>query len=420
MIYPRVFLKIKEDEEIRHGFPWVYDNEISHIKHRKTERDEWCVSSLEETSEDSVGDGSAVEVFTKAGGFLGTGIINRKSKITIRLISDIHADKIFEDIYSFWEKKIFDAVNIRRLNYSDEDSYRLVFGEADFVPGFICERYRDVKGRVFLVVQFLSLSAEIFKNEILKALGKYASPDGIYERDDDEVRLKEGLNLRSGWIGKSFDNIFTIEENGVLLEVNVAVGQKTGYFLDQKKNRAVAASYCKGKKLLDAFCHTGAFALNAFKNGAREAVLVDLSDDALKTAEKNISLNGANDALHIVKADVFSLLKEYEASGERFDVIILDPPAFAKSVKSIQKAYGGYKEINLRAMRLLNSGGILVTCSCSYFFDSHSFYDMIMHAASDSHRRVQILEKRGAGPDHPILSGYSRSEYLKCAVCRVM
>lgn len=417
MNYSRVFLNAKEEVEILQGFPWVFDNEISYIKTKESDSSPWKDSSLEDAK---IEDGSAVEVFSKAGGFLGTGIINRASKITIRLISREHADKVFEDIQAFWERRIFDAVNIRKLLYSNEDSYRLIFAEADLIPGFICERFFDVKGRVFLVVQFLSKSCDVFREQIIRALKKAVKPDGIYEKDDEDVRLKENLPLVSGWIYGSGDDVFTIKENDVLLNVDVKDGQKTGYFLDQKNNRKAAAAFCHGKRVLDTFTHTGAFGLNAFKAGAREVISVDISEDACKMVEKNIQANGAEKVMKAVCADVFDLLKTYEKQGEKFDVIILDPPAFTKSAKNIQKAYGGYKEINLRAMRLLNEGGILVTCSCSHFFDAHYFYDMVMHAASDSHKHVQILEKRGAGPDHPVLSGYPKSEYLKCAICRVM
>ena len=361
-----------------------------------------------------------MEVCTKAGGFLGTGILNKKSKISVRLISSEHADKVFEDISDFWEKRILAAYNHRKLYYSDSDSYRLVFGEADLIPGFICERFCSEEGKVFLVVQFLALSCEVFREEILKALKKVCKPDGIYEKDDEAVREKEGLPLTSGWLdGKNFDTKITIIENEVRLSVDVEGGQKTGYFLDQKFNREQIKRFCHGKKVLDTFTHTGAFGLNAFKAGAREVTSVDISEEAVAMVNNNIKLNKAEKVMKAVCADVFDLLKKYEAEGEKFDVIILDPPAFTKSAKNIQKAYGGYKEINLRAMRLLNEGGILVTCSCSHFFDSNTFYDMIVHAAMDSHKKVQILEKRGAGPDHPLLAGYPKSEYLKCAICVV-
>lgn len=413
----RVFLKSKEEKEIQQGFPWVFDNEISYIKYRKNNTDEWQQTSLEDSK---IPNGTGVEVFTKAGGFLGTGIINRNSKITVRLISSEHADKVFSDIKSFWEKRVFDAVNIRRVYYSEKDSYRLIFSDADFFPGLICERYCAESGKVYLVVQFLSMAVDIYRNEILDALKKACKPYAIYEKDEEGVREKEGLPLSSGWIGKSAETEITIVENGIRLKVDIANGQKTGYFLDQKYNRIAASAFCHGKKVLDTFTHTGAFGLNAVKAGAKEVISADISEDAIKIVNENIKLNGAENVMKAVCADVFDLLKKYEAEGEKFDVIILDPPAFTKSAKTIQKAYGGYKEINLRAMRLLNEGGILITCSCSYFFDNHYFYDMLMHAAMDSHKKVQILEKRGAGPDHPVLLGYPKSEYLKCAICRVI
>ena len=249
---------------------------------------------------------------------------------------------------------------------------------------------------------------------------KICKPDGIFEKSDEAVREKEGLPLVSGWLdGKNFDTDIVIVENDVQLCVDIANGQKTGYFLDQKFNREGIKRFCHGKKVLDTFTHTGAFGLNAFKAGARDVTSVDISEETVEMVKHNIKLNGAEKVMKALCADVFDLLKKYEADGEKFDVIILDPPAFTKSAKNIQKAYGGYKEINLRAMRLLNEGGILVTCSCSHFFDSNTFYDMIMHAAMDSHKRVQILEKRGAGPDHPLLAGYPKSEYLKAAFCIV-
>lgn len=414
--FPRVFLKSKEEKEIQQGYPWAFDNEISHIKHRKDEKSEW---KNEELADCSLADGSVVEVYTKAGGFLGTGVLNRKSKITIRLISSDHADQVMENPADFYEKKIQNAYDLRQAYYSDQDSYRLIFGEADFIPGFICERFCDEKNRVFLVVQFLSLSCEIFREEILGALKKVCKPDGIYERSDIAVRDKEGLPQTAGWLGKEFESQITIVENGIKLGVDIANGQKTGYFLDQKFNRQAAARFCKGKRVLDTFTHTGAFGLNAVKAGAKDVISVDISPEAVEMVKHNITLNGAENSMKALCADVFDLLKKYEADGEKFDVIILDPPAFTKSAKMIQKAYGGYKEINLRALRLLNEGGILVTCSCSYFMESHMFCDMLMHAAMDSHKRLQILEKRGAGPDHPVLLGYPKSEYLKCIICKV-
>lgn len=415
--FPRVFLNNKEEKEIQQGFPWVFDNEISHIKYRADEKSEWKNESLKNCS---VEDGSVIEVYTKAGGFLGTGVINKKSKITVRLIGNEHADVIINDAAAFYEKRILDSYNMRRMFYDEKDSYRLMFGEADFIPGLISERFCDEKGHIIIVVQFLSLSCEVFRNEIIAALKKVCKPDGIYERSDASVRDKEGLVQTAGWIYGKGETQFTIVENGIKLGVDIANGQKTGYFLDQKFNRVAAAAFCKGKSVLDTFTHTGAFGLNAFKNGAREVTSVDISPEAVDMVNHNIELNNAGNVMKAVCADVFDLLKQYESEGRKFDVIILDPPAFTKSAKMIEKAYGGYKEINLRALRLLNEGGILVTCSCSYFMETHMFCDMLMHAAMDSHKRIQILEKRGAGPDHPVLLGYPKSEYLKCVVCRVL
>lgn len=410
----RVLLKPGEEKEISQGFPWVYDNEIALVKFPSKEG----IKTVP-FAECSAEDGAVVEVFASSGRFLGSGVINRKSKITVRMIGSIHADQILADTKNFWSKKVHDAVNIRRLFFSETDSCRLVFGEADFIPGLIAEKYVS-QGKVYLVVQFLALACEVFRADILGALKNAVSPDFIYERSDADVRTKEGLEQTSGWLGRSGSEVIQIEENGVKLLVDIAHGQKTGFFLDQKHNRSIIRRFCRGKKVLDAFSHTGAFGLNAAAEGARQVVCADSSQEAVDMAGKNSALNGVSDRVSAVCADVFALLKQYEADGEKFDVIILDPPAFTKKAKAIEKAYGGYKEINLRAMRLLNEGGILVTCSCSQYFDENTFYSMIMHAACDSHRRVQVLQKLGAAPDHPVLLGYPKSSYLKCAVCRVL
>ena len=417
-IYPRVFLNKNEEKEILQGMPWVFDNEISYIKHRNTEKEEW---KNETVAQCTVPNGEAVEVFSKAGGFLGTSIFNKNSKITVRIIGTEHADVIFADTYAYYEKKVQDAYDLRQMYYTAGDSYRLIFGEADLIPGLICERFCDENGKVIIVIQFLSMSCDVFRKEILTAIKKICKPDAIFERSDGAVREKEGLEDVVGWLDNDFgDGKITIVENGIKLGVDIVNGQKTGYFLDQKFNRAAAAQFCKGKRVLDTFTHTGAFGLNAFKAGAREVISVDISPEAVEMVNHNIRLNNAQSKMTAVCADVFDLLKQYEANGEKFDVIILDPPAFTKSAKMIEKAYGGYKEINLRAMRLLTPCGILVTCSCSYFMETKMFCDVIMHAAMDSHKKIQILEKRGAGPDHPVLSGYPKSEYLKCVVCRVI
>lgn len=418
MEFARFFLKKGEEREIRQGFLWAFDNEIERVKF--FDGKEWKDAPFAKiVSDGKVKDGECVEIFSQAGGFLGSGIFNSKSKIAVRIVSDLHAENFFEDKSNFIFKKICDAYNLRRIHFSEGESFRVCFDEADLLPGLTVERYFSEDEKIYLVVQFLALAAEIFRKEILAALEKVLKPFAIYERSDADVREKEGLEKKSGWLGRRGKDEIVIVENGVRILVDLPRGQKTGYFLDQKLNRAEIARYCHGKNVLDAFCHTGAFGLNAFKAGAKSVVCADISSDAVEITKKNIALNGAEKVVKAVCADVFELLRQYESEGKKFDVVILDPPAFTKSAKAVKKAYGGYKEINLRAMRILNSGGILVTCSCSYFFDSTTFYSMLSSAAADSHRRVQVLQKRGAAPDHPILLGYSRSEYLCCAICKV-
>ncbi|MBR5645572.1 MAG: class I SAM-dependent rRNA methyltransferase [Treponema sp.] len=429
--FKRVFLNKNEEKEILQGFPWVFDNEISHFKHRENEKQEWKNETFDKCT---IKDGEIVEIYTKAGGFLGCGVLNKKSKISVRIISDEHADQISNDFESFWYNKILNSYKLRQLYFKAQDSYRLVFGESDLIPGLICERFCDIENKVFIVIQFLSLSCNIFRKEILRSIVKICKPDFIYERSDSSVREKEGLECISGWLdlsddefklaGKSSDyyykkDDFIILENDIKLKIDIINGQKTGYFLDQKYNRQTLKNFVKGKSVLDTFTHTGAFGLNAVKYGAKSVISVDISEEAVKMVGENIRLNNASDKMTVVCRDVFELLKEYEKKNQKFDIIILDPPAFTKSAKMIEKAYGGYKEINLRAMRLLNDGGILITCSCSYFMETNLFVDMLMHAAIDSHKKVQILEKRGAGPDHPVLLGYPKSEYLKCVICRI-
>ena len=429
MNFPRIFLKPKEETGIQQGSPWVFDNEIAFVKHKTGGK-----VFQQELKDCAVAPGTPVEVFSRGGMFLGTGVFNPRSKITVRFISKDRAEALFgaeadgavpeslhgESVRRFFLERVESAQVARFFYYNEAESYRLVFAEADFIPGFTADRYVDEAGRVFLSVQFLSLAAEVFREELLEALRDVCRPAGIYERSDAAVRELEGLPLKKGWIGAEHNPVITIRENGILLAVDLENGQKTGYFLDQKDNRKIVASLAKGRRVLDTFTHTGAFGLNAVAGGAREVVSVDISPEAVAGVEENIRRNNAASVMRAVCADAFDILRRYEEAGERFDMVILDPPAFAKSAAKTGKAYGGYKEINLRAMRLLPPGGILVSCSCSHFMGPELFYDMLVHAAADAHRRLQIFEKRGAGPDHPVLAGYAKSEYLKCAVMRVL
>ncbi len=436
------------------GSPWIYDNEILFVKYMKDGRiqqQEFRVEGRGGTGDRGafpVVDGTAVEVYSKSGLFLGTGIFNGRSRIAIRLLSREKPETIFGSLAELEEsgglerKGVLDgifhsqatrdfflglikrALDLRYLFYRKADSYRLIFGESDGIPGLVVDRYYDVGGHVFLSVQFLSLAVEIFREEILLALESLCHPFGIFERSDVHVRQLEGLELQKGWIGPERNPRITIRENGILLKVDLEQGQKTGYFLDQKDNRRMVASLSQGRRVLDTFTHTGAFGLNALSGGAKSVVAVDISPEAVATVEENIALNKSlckeGRTMEAVCCDVFDLLRRYQEEGRQFDLIVLDPPAFAKSAGKVDKAYGGYKEINLRAMKLLVKGGILVTCSCSHFMDAATFYGMLAHAARDARRSVQIVERRGAGPDHPQLLGYDKGEYLKCAVVRVL
>jgi len=393
----RIFLKAKEEERIKLGHPWVFDNEIGRYQGD-------CPT------------GSTVDVFTKDGQFLGRGIINRNSKISVRIFT---RNKDEEIDGAFFSRRIASALETRSRFYGKHDSYRLMFAESDLVPGLVVDRFADVSGKVYLSVQFLTLSVDSHRDEIVKALNDTVKPDGIFERSDVHVRGLEGIPEQKGWIGAASDPVITISENGIKLRVDLENGQKTGYFLDQKDNRKVVAGLSRGMAVLDTFTHTGAFGLNAWKGGAVSVESADISEEAVRTVNENIALNGASSVMTAVTADVFDLLKAHEKEGRRYDLIVLDPPAFTKSAKMIEKAYGGYKEINLRAMKILNPGGYLITCSCSHFFDAGHFYHMIQNSAMDAHKTVQILEKRGPGPDHPSLSGYPESDYLKCAVLRI-
>jgi len=393
----RIFLKAKEEDRIRLGHPWIFDNEIGVFQGD-------CPT------------GEALDVFTKSGQFLGRGVMNRNSKICVRIFTRKKDEEINGALFT---RRIQDALDTRTRFYSPEDSYRLLFAESDLIPGLVVDRFADVSGKVFLSVQFLTLGVETFRDEIISALREVVKPDGIFERSDVHVRGLEGIPERKGWIGDSYDPLVTIRENDILLKVDLENGQKTGYFLDQKDNRKLIAGLSRGMSVLDTFTHTGAFGLNAWKGGATSVESVDISAEAVSTVNENILLNKAGFVMKAVTADVFDLLKEHERAGRKFDLIVLDPPAFTKSAKMIDKAYGGYKEINLRAMKILNRGGFLVTCSCSHFFNADHFYRMIQNAAMDAHRTVQLLEKRGPGPDHPSLAGYPESDYLKCGVLRV-
>ncbi len=385
-----VTLKKGEGRTLKAGGMWVYDNEIASV-----------TGDFE--------DGDIVEVHDFDGYCMGCGYINRKSKITLRMLSR-KKDAVIDE--SFLERRVRDAWEYRRQTI-DTSSCRLIFGEADFLPGIVVDKFADV-----LVVESLALGIDRWKGAIVEALKKVLAEDGIhirgvYERSDAKVRLQEGMERVKGFIGEAFDTKVEIVENGVRYMVDVEDGQKTGFFLDQKNNRAAVGRLCKGKKVLDCFTHTGSFALNAGMAGAESVLGVDASQLAVEQARENARLNGLEERVRFECADVFELLPRLEQQGERFDVVILDPPAFTKSRNSVKNAAKGYREINLRGMKLVRDGGFLATCSCSHFMEPELFAKTIREAAAGAHRRLRQVEFRTQGPDHPILWAADQSYYLK-------
>lgn len=392
----KVTLKKGEGRTLSAGGSWVYDNEIDKIEGDFTN-----------------GDLVKVEAFN--GHPFGTGFINTKSKITIRMMSRIENQVIDE---AFIEQRIRDCVNYRKKTI-DMSSCRLIFGEADFLPGIVVDKYSDI-----LVVQSLALGIDKFKMKILDLLKIILAEEGmiirgIYERSDAKVRTLEGMELVKGFIGEPFDTKVQIVENGVKYHVDVELGQKTGFFLDQKMNRAAIKPLCIDAKVLDCFTHTGSFALNAGLAGAKSVLGVDASELAIDEAKKNALLNGLEDVVKFQVANVFDILPELEESGELFDVVILDPPAFTKSRDSVKKATKGYKEINLRGMKLVKDGGYLVTCSCSHFMSPELFSKTIALAAKDAKVLLRQVEYRTQAPDHPILWTAEESYYLKFYIFQV-
>lgn len=395
-IHGRVVLKKGEGRTIKSGGLWVFDNEIDVI-------------------EDSVIDGGLVEVNDFDGYFMGIGFINRKSKITVRMLSR----RTIEVNKAFIENRVRTAVDYR-MKTVDTSSCRMIFGEADFLPGIVIDKFSDI-----LVVESNALGIDRLKMDIIEALKnclhEYGMDiRGVYERSDAKVRLLEGMERYKGFIGPSFDTKVIIEENGVKYYVDVEDGQKTGFFLDQKYNRLAVRKLCKDAKVLDCFTHTGSFALNAGFAGAKSVLGVDASELAVRQATENAALNGLSDSVKFICEDVFELLPELERKGEKFDVVILDPPAFTKSRSSIKNAVKGYREINLRGMKLVKDGGFLATCSCSHFMDPELFTRTIAEAAKNVHKRLRQIEYRTQAPDHPILWDSSESLYLKFYIFQVV
>jgi len=378
----------------RNGHPWVYAGEIEQIP-----------AGAE--------DGAVVRVADSRGRFLGMAYLNRASKITLRYLTARD-----ESIDAAWWRSQVAASLARRRDLPRVDhtnALRLVNAEADGLPGLIVDRYAET-----LVVQFLALGLEPWRDTIVAALQELVAPASIFERSDVAVRGLEGLPERSGLLaGDEPPPLVEIYEGPARLLVDIRTGQKTGMYLDQRRNRAAAGSYARGARLLNCFAYSGAFGVHAGLAGAVEVVNADISAAACELAERNMALNGLAERHRAVEANCFDLLRSYSDAGERFDMVILDPPAFTKSRGAVEGALRGYKEINLRAMRLL-SCGILVTCSCSQHIDDATFLEMLRAAARDARRDVRILEHRGQGPDHPMLLRAPETRYLICIIAEVM
>ena len=391
-----VTLKKGEGRTLKAGGAWVYDNEIDTI-----------LGSFE--------NGDIVTVHDFDGYFMGYGFINTNSKITVRIMSRHKEHPVTEE---FLRERVRAAWEYRK-QVIDTNSCRIIFGEADWLPGLVVDKFSDV-----LVVESLALGIDKLKPLILDSLVEILKEDGIairgiYERSDAKVREQEGLPRYKGFIGEPFDTKVEIVENGVKYIVDVQDCQKTGFFLDQKNNRAAIQKLCKNKQVLDCFTHTGSFALNAGIAGASSVLGVDASELGVRQAQENARLNHLEDRVTFQCADVFDLLPSLEEQGEKFDVVILDPPAFTKSRQATKNAVKGYREINLRGLKLVKDGGFLATCSCSHFMDPELFAKTIREAARGAHKRLRQIEFHTQAPDHPILWAAEESYYLKFYIFQV-
>lgn len=384
-----VTLKRNEEKKVLNGYPWIFANEVQKIEGKDKQ-------------------GSVAEVKAFDGRYVGKGFINHHSKIIVRMLTT-KSEEINKD---FFEERIKIADEGRReLGYND--NYRVVFGESDNLPGLIVDKYGDK-----LSVQFLSLGIEVVKNDVIDILVKRFAPSTIYERSDVAIREKEGLPLKKGVIYGKNETQSIIVENGLKLIVDLENGQKTGYFLDQKENRDDLKFYVKDKTVLDCFCNEGGFSLCAKKYGAKEVTAIDISKTAIELVEKNAKLNDLEIKTRV--ADVFEALREYRKSGEKFGVIVLDPPAFTKTADTVKAGYKGYKDINANALKLVEKGGYLVTCSCSQHLTLPLFLQMIKESVFESGVRAKLVELRTQGKDHAVCIGYDESLYLKVAVIKVL
>ena len=384
-----VILKRGEEKRIIAGHPWVYANEVSRIEGKDR-------------------NGSLATVKSQDGKYIGKGYINHLSKILVRIF--IRGDE--EDTKEYYLNAFKNAKEFRQsLGYNN--NYRLIFSEADNIPGLVVDKYGD-----YLVMQCMSLGIDQRKDMLVQCLVELFNPKGIYERSDASVRVKEGLETKSGLLYGDVPDEIIIEENGIKMSVDVKNGQKTGYFLDQKENRLAIRRYTKDKNVLDCFCNSGGFSMNAATN-ANSVKAVDISKAALQTVQRNASLNNFKNVTTI-EGDVFKVLRDEKTAGNKYDAVILDPPAFCKSINEVKDSLRGYKDINILGMKLVEKGGILVSSSCTHFITEQMFMNMLTDASRESGRRVRVLEIKTQAPDHPALLSDDETSYLKFVVLQVL
>lgn len=388
----KFFLRKKVGDRVVNGHPWIFSNELGDV-------------------DGDYQPGDIVEVYSYNGSFIGKGYINPSSQITIRLLTRDKEEQVNND---FFYNKIKEAWEYRRqIGYVE--NCRLIFGEADGLPALIIDKFND-----YLVIQTLALGIDMWKGAIVDALNKIFSPKGIYERNDVPVREVEGLPQIKGFLSDPFDTNIIINENGLKFHVDIVNGQKTGYFLDQQDNRRAIQHIVKDADVLEAFCYTGTFSMHAAHYGAKSVLGLDISDKAVATATANAKLNGFEDRCRFEAVNAFDVLKTWSKENKKYDVVMIDPPAFTKSRANIQKAITGYKEINLRSMKLVKPGGFLVTASCTNLVPPEMFLDIIGMAAKDAKRRLRQVTWQTQASDHPILWHVPTTQYLKFLIVQVL
>lgn len=387
----KVRLRKKISSRIQNGHPWIFGNEIQSI-------------------EGNVNGGEVVEVFTSDNSFVGKGYINPKSQIVVRLLTRKKSEQVDKN---FFLEKLQRAWAYRqKLGYTE--NCRLVFGEADELPQLIIDKFND-----YFVIQTLALGIDVWKDSIVDAINKIFNPKGIFERNDVPVRELEGLPQQKGFLSDPFNTNIIIQENGLRFHVDIANGQKTGYFLDQQDNRKAIQHIVRGADVLGAFCYTGTFEIHAANYGAKHVLGLDISESACLQAKRNASLNGFEDKCEFQTVNAFDVLKQWSKEGKQYDVVMLDPPSFTKSRENIEKAIAGYKEINLRGMKLLRPGGFLVTSSCTNLVPPDLFLEIIEMAAKDARKKIRQVSFQTQSPDHPILRGLENTQYLKFLIAEL-